>query len=177
MIILASASKARRKLIKMCRRNTAFKRSDIDETRLDNEELFDYLQRITYLKALKFVSSRNTVISADTVIVFKEKMIGKPKNKKEAFDILSMLRGSCHYCFSAVTIFSPHIYEFFVDYAAVYMKPISNNQIYNYLDSEDFGSKAAGYAIQGSASEFMSVVKGDITTVIGLPMKKLCRII
>ena len=177
MIILASASKARRKLIKMCKKNAVFGRSDIDETRLDNEKLFDYLQRVTYLKAIKFVSSKNTVISADTVIVFKEKIVGKPKDIKEAFDVLSALRGNVHYCFSAVTILSQYKYEFFVDSAAVYMKPVSDNQIYDYLDSEDFGSKAAGYAIQGSASNFMNVKKGDVTTVIGLPMKKLCRII
>ena len=177
MIILASASKARRKLIKICKRNAVLAKSDIDETRLQGESLFEYLERITYLKAVKFVSKKNTVISADTVIVFEDKIIGKPKSRQNAFEILKNLEGKKHFCFSGVTVLSNKRYEFFVDYAVVYMDRIGDKAINDYLDKEDYKTKAAGYGIQGLASKFMYVIKGDITTVIGLPMKKLCKII
>ncbi len=177
MIVLASASTARRKLIKICKKNISFAYSDIDETRKNKEELYDYLQRVTYLKAFGFVSSKKTVIAVDTVVVFRDKIIGKPKNRQEAFDILTNLKGNYHYCFSAVTILSDKAYEFFVDYAVVYMNYVNDKQIDDYLSVEDFTKRAAGYAVQGRASAFMEVVKGDVTTVIGLPMKRLCRII
>jgi septum formation protein len=175
--ILATASKARRKLMKICKKNVLFAKAELDETRFSNEDIYDYLQRITYLKAYKFLRKNRRVISADTVISFNDSIIGKPKDKSEAFEILSLLRGKKHYCKSGVTIIAQDYYEFFVDSAVVYMNYLSDRDIYKYLDNEDFASKAAGYAIQGRARHFMRIVKGDITTVIGLPMKKLCRII
>ncbi len=177
MIILASASVARRKLIKMCKRNIIIKSSDIDESRYDNEDIYAYLQRVTYMKGIRFVKSNTTVISADTVIVYKDKMIGKPKNRRDAFNILSMLSGNRHFCFSGVSIMSEYGYEFFVDYAVLRVMDLDKKAIDSYLDKKEYIGKAAAYAIQGSASEFIELVKGDIKTVIGLPMRELCKII
>lgn len=177
MIILASASGARRKLIKMCRKNVVMKKSDVDERRLPDEDIYDYLQRITYMKAVHFLNKYSTVIGVDTVILFEDKVIGKPEDRMDAFNILRLLSGNYHYCFSGVTILSDQRYEFFADYAAVYMKELKDEEIENYLEYEEYKDKSGGYAIQGRASRFMSVAKGDVTTVIGLPVKRLCRII
>jgi len=177
MLVLASASKARRKLIKICKRNVILKSSRIDETRYSNEDIYDYLKRITYLKGLRFVNRYTRVISADTVIVYKDKIIGKPKNRDDAFGMLSELSGKRHFCFSAVTILSDFEYRFFVDCAVVGVEQLSKEEINAYLDTNEYIGKAAAYAIQGFASKFVYLIKGDITTVIGLPMKRLCRII
>ena len=177
MLVLASASKARRKLIKMCKRNVVLKSSDVDEARYNNEDIYDYLKRVTYLKGVRFVNSYTRVISADTVIVYKDRIIGKPKDRSDAFGILSELSGKRHFCFSGVTILSDSEYRFFVDYAVVGVKKMTEEEINAYLDRNEYVGKAAAYAIQGFASKFVYLIKGDITTVIGLPMKKLCRII
>ncbi len=177
MIILASASDARRKLIKICKKNVVLKKSDINERRLPNESIYDYLQRITYMKSVKFLNRYSTIIGVDTVILFNDEVIGKPRDRMDAFNILKALSGEYHYCFSGVTLLSKQRYEFFVDCAVVYMKKLKDDEIEGYLDCEEYKGKAAGYAIQGKASRFMKVIKGDITTVIGLPVKRLCRII
>ncbi len=177
MLIFATGSAARRKLIKMCKKNAVFKNPKIDERRFDKENVYDYLQRVTYMKAVSFVNKNSIVAAADTIIFYKDKIIGKPINRENAFEILSMLSGNYHCCFSAATILSMKGYEFFTDYAVVYMDKLNSEQINLYLDSNEYKNRAAGYAIQGLASNFLRVVKGDINTVIGFPMKKLCRII
>ncbi len=177
MILLASSSIARRKLIKICKKNVLFGIPDIDEKRLSKEDIYEYLQRITYLKALGFIKSNTTVICADTVIVSGNEIFGKPKDRKDAFNMLSVLSGNKHFCFTGVGVISYNRYEFFIERAVVKMKKLSKNEIESYLDRKEYIDKAAGYAIQGYAASFMDIVKGDITTVIGLPMKRLCRII
>ncbi len=177
MIILATQSEARRKLFKKCKRNAIFTKANIDERRLDGENIKDYLLRVSFLKAFVFYKYGITVIGADTVIEFKGKIIGKPKDDDEAFKTLKMLSDNYHRCLTGVTILKNNRCISFVDEAIVYMNRLSESEIWEYVRRGEYKGKAAGYAIQKEASKFMKLVKGDITTVIGLPMKKLCRII
>jgi len=177
MIILATQSKARRKLFKKCKRNAVFKVSHVDETRLSGEDVYDYLLRVSFLKASEFFKKGVVSIGADTVILFKDKVIGKPEDEKEAFNILKMLSGQYHICLTGVTVLKEQRWVSFVEKALVFVKSLTDKEIREYVKTKEFQGRAGGYAIQGRASKFMRVVQGDITTVIGLPMKKLCRII
>ncbi len=177
MIVLATKSEARRKLFKKCKRNAVFAKADIDEGRLDGERVEDYLLRVSFLKAFVFYQHSITVIGADTVIEFEGKIIGKPKDDEEAFSILKMLSGDYHRCLTGVTILKNDRCISFVNEAIVYMERLDDSEIWEYVKSCEYKGKAAGYAIQKKAGRFMRVVRGDITTVVGLPMKKLCSII
>lgn len=175
MIVLATRSIARRKLIKKCKRNIIFKTSDIDETYLSGESLEEYLLRVSFLKAAKLFRENVTVIGADTVIFFEGKIIGKPKSREEAFLIMKMLSGRVHEVYTGVSVLTTNKCIGFVEMAKVKVDNLSNDLIYSYLKTNEFMGKAGGYAIQGRARYFMKVVEGDITTVIGLPMKRLCK--
>ncbi len=177
MIILATQSEARRKLLKKCKRNAIFKVSHVDERILKGENVYCYLLRISLLKASKFYKSDIISIGADTVIVFDDKIIGKPSNDYEAFTILRMLSGNYHRCLTGVTVLKENKCISFVDEAIIYMKKLTEKEIWDYVKTGEYKGKAAGYAIQKRAAKFIKLVKGDITTVIGLPMKKLCTII
>ncbi len=177
MIILATQSEARRKLFKKCKRNAIFTKADVDERRLDSEGVEDYLLRVSFLKASVFYKNGITVIGADTVIEFEGKIIGKPKDDEEAFAILKMLSGKYHRCLTGVTVLKDNRCISFVDEALVYMDHLSDDEIWEYVKSGEYKGKAAGYAIQKKAGRFMRVVRGDVTTVVGLPMKRLCSII
>ncbi len=177
MLILASSSRARRKLIKMCKRNAVVKKPRIDESRHEKESLEAYLQRVTYMKATRFLNNSATVISADTVIEFEGMIIGKPKDRNDAFNTIKRLSGNLHRCITGVSVLSSDHYEFFVDYAIVRVNRLADEEIERYLDTGEYIGRAAGYAIQGIASRFMRVIEGDVTTVIGLPMRILCKII
>ncbi len=175
MIVLASASKARRKLIKMCIRNALVGASDVDETRLPGESIENYLRRITLLKAVPFVKKGATVIAADTIIEFNGEIFGKPPDASVAFRYLKALSGNIHRCITGVTILNKTSYAFFVDHAYLKVDKLTDEEIWAYISTGEYRNRAAGYAIQGIASRFIHLIKGDITTVIGLPMRKLCK--
>ena len=177
MVVLATKSLARRRLIKKCKRNVIIRKSNIDETRFEDESIVDYLLRVSFLKAIAVKRSKDMVIGADTVIYFDGKIIGKPKNRREAFDILMMLSGNIHRVYTGVSVVSDDWCVRFVDVAAVKVDVLSVSELNSYLDTNEYIGKAAGYAIQGRARHFLRLIEGDITTVIGLPMKKLCKII
>jgi len=177
MIVLATQSEARRKLFKKCKRNAIFTKANVDESILKGESVEDYLLRVSFLKAFVFYKHGITVIGADTVIEFEGKIIGKPKDDEDAFAILKMLSGNYHRCLTGVTILKNGRCFNFVDETVVFMKKLSDSEIWEYVRSGEYRGKAAGYAIQKRAGRFMRVVKGDVTTVVGLPMKRLCSII
>ncbi|WP_025209813.1 Maf family protein [Hippea sp. KM1] len=177
MIVLSSSSKARRKLIRKCKRNVVFGVSNIDESRLSGEAVYEYVLRLSYLKAVSVYKEGLIVIGADTVIVLDDEVFGKPKDRLEAFYMLRRLSGRIHECFSGVSIVSDKGSVSFVERALVKVDRLSDYQIEAYLDTGEYKGRAAGYAIQGKASGFMRVIEGDKTTVIGLPMKRLCRLL
>ncbi len=176
MIILASRSKARRILFRKCVHNFVAKISNANEERVDNETLDEYLERVTYLKARPFIKSGATVVSADTVIFFNGKIVGKAKDERDAFGMLKMLSGNFHQCITGVTIINRYKYKFFIDGTLLYMDKLSDREILNYLKCGEYKHKSGSYSIQGRASGFLKIVNGEIDTVIGLPVKKICRL-
>lgn len=176
MIILASKSKARRILFRRCVHNFVARVSNINEERINNETLDEYLERITYLKAKRFIKNGATVVSADTVIYFNGKIIGKAKDEQDAFNMLKMMSGNFHQCITGVTVISKDRYIFFIDSASLYMDKLSDREILNYLKCGEYKHKSGSYSIQGVASSFLKIVKGKIDTVIGLPVKKMYRV-
>ena len=177
MLILATASIARRKLLRKCKRNVVFKISNVDEKRFDNESIYEFLLRISYLKASVFYKNGVDVVGADTVLMVDDRIIGKPKNKEDAGEILKLLSGRKHLCLTGVAVLKNNSWIGFIERAVVKVDNLSDDLIEQYLNTDEWMGRAGGYAIQGRAKEFMRVVEGDITTVIGLPMKRLCRII
>ncbi|WP_022670256.1 Maf family protein [Hippea alviniae] len=177
MIVLATKSQARRRLLKKCKRNAIITVSNIDEKRFVGESIVEYLLRVSFLKALSVKRKNQIVIGADTVIYFDGRVIGKPKDREEAYQILSMLSGKIHQVYTGVSVISDKWCERFVEVASVKVDKLTEDEINSYLDTNEYMGRAAGYAIQGRARHFMHLIEGDITTVIGLPMKRLCKII
>ena len=150
--------------------------SNVNEERVDNETLDEYLERVTYLKARRFIKNDATVVSADTVIFFNGKIIGKAEDERDAFDMLKMMSGNFHQCITGVTVISRYRYKFFIDSTLLYMNRLSDREILNYLKCGEYKHKSGSYSIQGRASGFLKIVNGEIDTVIGLPVKKMCRL-
>lgn len=176
MIILASKSKARRILFRKCVHNFVAKSSKASEKRFSNETIDEYLKRVTYLKAKRFVKDGVTVVSADTVIFFNGKIVGKAGNEQDAFNMLRTLSGGFHQCVTGVTVITKDKYKFFIDSTLLYMYKLSDKEILDYLKCGEYKHKSGSYSIQGRASEFLEIVNGEIDTVVGLPVKKMCRL-
>ena len=122
-------------------------------------------------KAVQKQKEDKIIISADTIVVLHGEIIGKPKNKKHALQILNELNGSKHKVYTGVTIISPERQEVFYDVATVKMRKLKQDKIK--LLSEKNLDKAGAYAVQDKQDNFVEKIYGDYYTVVGMPYHKL----
>ncbi len=119
------------------------------------------------------------VISADTIVWFKNMPLGKPSGKEEAIDMLSSLSGNVHQVYTGVCVIDTSTGKCITDYEVtnVSFNTLSHDEIERYVDSGAPYDKAGGYGIQGKAALFVSKIDGDYFNVVGLPLTKLNNIL
>jgi septum formation protein len=127
------------------------------------------------------ISREAVIIAADTIVAIDDKILGKPKDLEDAFEMLKLLQGRCHEVYTglAISVMSNLENTIIQDYSCtkVYMRPLSNEEIINYINLENPLDKAGSYAIQGKAAEFIEKIEGDYNNVVGLPMELLINLI
>lgn len=116
----------------------------------------------------------NIIIAADTVVVLDNTIIGKPKDREDALDILSRLSGNKHQVITGVVILKGEKEIAFADITDVWFHPLTSEQIAFYVDKYQPFDKAGAYAIQ----EWIGVVgiqsiQGDFYNVMGLPVSRV----
>lgn len=115
------------------------------------------------------------VLGADTIVAIDGKVLGKPRDKEDAFRMLKRLSGRVHRVFTAVWVCGGRIAGGFTDCAEVEFYPLSDREIADYISSGEPMDKAGGYGIQGLGIRLVKSVKGDFYTVMGLPGGRLWR--
>lgn len=136
-----------------------------------------------YLADLKSLAYHNLqtneiLLTADTVVVFENKLLGKPKNEYEAREMLRLLSGNVHHVYTGITLRSLNKKKSATECAAVYFEPISENEIDRYLTEFQPFDKAGSYGIQewlGMAK--ISKIEGSFYTVMGLPTHLVYRLL
>lgn len=180
-IILASHSKARQKLLKEVGLKFHVDVSGIRESRLLRRNCGDLVIG-NALKKAKDVAKRYTsgiVISADTVILVGKKIIGKPKNLKDAFNTLKLLSRKPQWVYTGIAIVDVDRGKSFTAYdkTKVYMYHLSDRQIKNYFKRVSPLDKAGSFDIQGLGGVFIDRIEGCYYNVVGLPLAKLAKIL
>lgn len=117
------------------------------------------------------------VIGADTVVSYAGEILGKPKDEKDAYRMLSMLQGKCHKVYTGVTvvILSKDLtktHSFFEE-TKVVMHPMEEAELSWYIGTGEPFDKAGAYGIQGRCSLFIKEIRGDYDNVVGLPVARL----
>lgn len=179
-IILASGSPRRKMLLEWAEIPFEVYVSDADESFQEGGEPSEIASQIALVKnRVSFDVFEKTdidfiIISADTIVVFKEKVIGKPKNREEAIEILTLLSGQTHHVITAVCISDRSNQVLFSETTRVSFHDLSLSQIKHYVDIYQPYDKAGAYAIQ----EWIGVVgikniEGDFYNVMGLPVSKV----
>lgn len=114
------------------------------------------------------------ILAADTV-VYHNSIIGKPKDEKEAFNLLKSLRNTKHLVATGVALLQPGTTERYVfsDVTEVYFNDYSDDEILEYISTDEPYDKAGGYAIQGAWGKHVHHIEGDLNNVIGLPWYKV----
>jgi septum formation protein len=180
-IILASQSPRRKQLLSWAALDFEVVVAPTDETYPDNlpiDEIPIYIARQKAFAVENIVGKENIIIAADTVVVLNDTIIGKPKNREEAINILSQLSGNEHKVITGVVILNGFLQIDFADTTLVKFHELTQEQIIFYVDNYQPYDKAGAYAIQ----EWIGVVgiqsiQGDFYNVMGLPVSRVLQVL
>lgn len=176
-VILASASPRRRELLGQVGIEFEVKVSEADETIAPGTKPHEAVEELSYRKAKAVwdvLEEKETVVGADTVVVFQEKILGKPKDANEAKQMLRALQGKEHSVDTGVTILTKEgLRRTFHEETKVFFTPMSEAEIEAYVATGDPLDKAGAYGIQGECAKFVRCISGDYNTVVGLPVGRL----
>ncbi|MFD1736031.1 Maf family protein [Bacillus salitolerans] len=115
------------------------------------------------------------VVGADTIVTKDSILLGKPRDEQDAFRMLQSLSGQTHSVLTGVTIvYNGKANSFYVETEVTFW-PLSEVDIYSYIQSGEPLDKAGSYGIQGLGSLFVREIKGDYFSVVGLPLSRLVR--
>ena len=177
-VILASSSKFRKQLLNKL--NISFKciSPDIDEKRLNNEAVKDYVKRLSIEKASKIACSnqKSIIIGSDEVADLKGKIIGKPITKKNAKKQLKMLSGNKVVFRTGLCVLNSETGKYYASVSNynIFFKDLDDNIINKYLENDDVLNCAASIRIEGLAINLVRKMNGaDPSSIMGLPLIKL----
>jgi septum formation protein len=176
-LILASSSPRRKQLLELANLPFQILVSRIEEHVHEGETPEQTVQSLAYRKA-KAIASQHPdayVIGADTIVVYQNNILGKPKTKEEAAQMLRMLSGQEHEVLTGVAILSPNGQALFVEKTKVFFWDLTEEEIAAYIESGEPMDKAGAYGIQGRAALFVKRIEGDYFTVVGLPLSRTVR--
>ncbi|HEY5586568.1 MAG TPA: Maf family protein [Ruminiclostridium sp.] len=177
-IILASASPRRQQLLKQIGIKFTVIPSQLDEvmnTALEPCQVAISLARQKCMDVVSQIDSEGIVIAADTIVVKENKLLGKPKNDQEAFDMLKYLNGEWHEVLTGLCLFRTSDKKSICDYEATRVKIANNSDefIKAYIGTKEPFDKAGAYGIQGYGSLIVEKIEGCYFNVMGLPIFKL----
>ncbi len=183
-LILASKSKVRKKILDNNKIINKVIPSNIDEETVKKSLLKEKAtpetisKNLAELKANKvsLINSNDFVLGADSVIDLEGKLISKPKDRKEAFDILKNMNGKSHFLISSVCISkNGSMIWNYTDKAVLKMKNMTEEELKLYLSKVSDESLYAYnvYQIEGEGRNLFSKIEGDENTIMGLPIEKI----
>lgn len=150
---------------------------DLDETVLRGETPAVYVKRVARAKAeagWARLEQRNLprapVLSADTTVALQGRILGKPRDRQEAAEMLAALSGKRHEVLTAVALMYDAHLEVALSESEVQFCELGEADIREYLATGEADDKAGAYAIQGAGAVLVRRVEGSVTNVIGLPL-------
>ena len=182
-IVLASASIRRHELLKRLTDKFEIIASDFDENAVEfNGDCGSYVMKLAEGKALnvcKSVHNESIIIGCDTIVSFGNKILGKPENEEEAFNMLKFLSGTSHQVYSGIAVVNSASGKIIRDYVCTNVKfsDLSDDVIRKYIERGEYKDKAGAYGIQGYGGVFVEEIHGCYYNVVGLPLNKLSKML
>ena len=191
-LILASGSPRRRELLALIQENFEVIPSHVDEKAMEEkifkdrtnsfEEKVEMLVKQLSLGKARQVAGRfpgAMVIGADTVVVHEGKVLGKPENNAEAFEMIRSLAGQIHRVMTGVAVCWNGKENVFISQTKVCFLPWDEQmkrEVESYVKDGHPMDKAGGYGIQETAGLWVDWIDGDYFNVVGLPVVKLNKV-
>ncbi|MBU0549171.1 MAG: septum formation protein Maf [Candidatus Omnitrophica bacterium] len=180
-IILASKSRARKKLLAQIGLKVEIAVPDIREKRLLKSSCRDLVIANALIKAKSVAGhfAAAVVIAADTLVTASGEIIGKPKNKRDAFNTLRILSKKPQWVYTGLAVIDVAAGKVFTacGKTKVYMRRLTEQQIRSYLKRVSVLDKAGSFDIQGPGGIFIERIEGCFYNVVGLPLSKLTKIL
>lgn len=175
MLILASGSPRRAKLMKDAGLDFIVEPSFLDEIVDEKLKPNELVTELAKMKAIHVAKNypNDIVIGADTIVVYEDHILGKPKDEEDAYRMLKLLSDDRHVVYTAVALVKGDKIKTFVSESEVWMKNLSDLEIKNYIKTGEPMDKAGAYAIQGDGGSLVDHYNGDFFTIVGLPLKDL----
>ena len=172
-LILASASPRRLELLESTNIfPNIIEPSNIDESIKKKEKPKLYLKRICFEKALNIQDKykQDIILSADTIVTTGQKIFGKPSDKEDAIKTLKYLSGRNHNVSTGVCVLYKNKRKIKIIDTKIKFKKLHDDEINQYIKTNEWTDKAGSYAIQGHAERFVIKLNGSYSNVVGLPL-------
>ena len=173
-LILASASPRRREILAGL--GLSFQvQPACGEEKVKTEDPAEAVKELALQKAREVAERTEDpalVIGSDTVVASRGKILGKPRDKEEAFQMLRELQDASHMVYTGVAVVDTVTGETVVHFAEgtkVSMYPMTEEWIWRYIETGEPMDKAGAYAIQGGCMPYIREIHGEYTTVVGFP--------
>ena len=177
--ILASASPRRKEILENAGFDFEIIVSDVDENITEDLSPSETVEELAKRKALAVWEENKdaVVFGCDTVVAVDGKILGKPRDDDEAFDMIKMLSGKAHTVSTGVCICASDKISVFSNTTNVEFYPLSDETIRSYVATGESRDKAGAYGIQGYGSVLIKEIKGDYFSVMGLPVSESSRVL
>ncbi len=176
-LVLATLSPRRKELFEKFNIDYLAVASDIVEEFESDDEPLQYAMRMAFFKAYSVskLYENHIVIGTDTIVVYNNEILEKPKDQKDAFRMLKILSGNEHRVISGISIINLASGIKIVDYdiTKVRFRNLSDDKILKYIDTNESLDKSGGYGIQGFGGLLVESIAGSYYNVVGLPLVKL----
>ncbi len=181
-IVLASKSPRRQELLKGIGIDFSIITKDVDESYPSNMSVYDVAPFLSVKKAKAFneedLPDNYMVITADTVVIVDDRILGKPKDADEAREMLGMISGKKHSVITGVTIRTNDNLKTFSVVSKVSFEKLDNDEVEYYVNDFKPYDKAGAYGIQEWIGYIgVSHVEGSYFNVMGLPTQKLYKML
>jgi len=186
-IILASASPRRKELLQQIGLDFRILVSRVEEkvtTKVPHQVVEELsCQKATavmkqILHSEEYKEKKVLVIGADTIVACDGMILGKPKDKAQAVEMLQMLQGRAHQVYTGVTLLKKERsgqveHKTFHEETQVFFFPMTEAETQAYVETGDPLDKAGAYGIQGLCARYIERIEGDYNNVVGLPVGRL----
>ncbi len=176
-IILASASPRRRELLAQIGLDFQVLVSEVEE-KVNTDIPYLVVEQLSAQKAEAVAQKLEKeepalVIGADTIVACDGQILGKPRDKEEAVQMLRKLNGRSHQVYTGVTLIFRDKTKTFYEATEVEFYPMTEEEIGAYVETLDPLDKAGAYGIQGFCARYIKGITGDYNNVVGLPVGRL----
>jgi len=152
--------------------------AEIGETPRKGELPRPYAERLAREKALSVAAPGCLTLAADTVVAVGRRILGKASSAEQARACLSLLSGRRHHVLTAITLIAPNgSASHRISDTSVIFARLTDKDITEYIETNEWEGKAGGYAIQGRAAAFVRAISGSYSGVVGLPLYETTQLL